>query len=197
MSALPNLAVAILAGGEGSRIGGGKPLIRLGSKTLIERAVERARDWSSDIVVALRSPHQLGAVSLPSIIDDPAVEGPLAGLAAALDWGQRQGAQALLTMPCDMPLLPDDLPRRLGAALGDQAAALASSGGRLHPVCGLWRIDAFGAMPAFCATGRRSLRGFAEQVGFAVVDWPVEPVDPFFNINNKADLAEAEQLIET
>jgi len=197
MSPFPNLLVAILAGGEGSRIGGGKPLIRLGSKTLIERAVERARHWSSDIVVALRSPHQLGGLSLPSIIDDSAVEGPLAGLAAALDWGQRHGAQALMTVPCDMPFLPDGLPQLLGAALGDQTVALASSGGRLHPVCGLWRIDALGAMRAYCATGRRSLRGFAEQVGFAAVDWPAEPVDPFFNINNKADLAEAERLIET
>jgi molybdopterin-guanine dinucleotide biosynthesis protein A len=191
----PRFAVAIFAGGEGSRIGGGKPLIRLGSKTLIEHAFERARAWSSEIVIALRSPHQLGDISLPSIIDDPAIEGPLAGLAAALAWGQRQGTEALLTMPCDMPLLPDDLPRRLGAALAGEAAVLASSNGRLHPICGLWRTDGLRAIPAYCATGRRSLRGFAESVGFAAVDWPADPVDPFFNINSKADLAEAERLI--
>lgn len=195
MSAPARIAVAILAGGEGSRIGGGKPLIRLGSKTLIEHAFERAQAWSREIVVALRSSHQLGGISLPSIIDDPAIEGPLAGLAAALAWGERQGAEAVLTIPCDMPLLPDDLPNRLGAALADQAAVLASSGGRLHPVCGLWRLDALGAMPAYCATGRRSLRGFAEQVGFAAADWPAKPADPFFNINSKADLAEAERLL--
>jgi molybdopterin-guanine dinucleotide biosynthesis protein A len=30
-----SIVVAVLAGGEGSRIGGGKPLIKLGKKTLV------------------------------------------------------------------------------------------------------------------------------------------------------------------
>jgi molybdopterin-guanine dinucleotide biosynthesis protein A len=189
-------ASAILAGGEGSRIGGGKPLIRLGSKTLVERAFERAQGWSNQVVVALRSPDQLGTITLPSIIDDPAIAGPLAGLAKALGWAKQQGVDALLTLPCDMPFLPDDLPLRLGLALDGHAAALASSGARLHPVCGLWRIEAYGALPAYCATGRRALRGFAEHVGFTAVDWPAIPDDPFFNINSPADLAEAERLLD-
>jgi molybdenum cofactor guanylyltransferase len=187
--------VAILAGGEGSRIGGGKPLVALGSMSLIERAVARAQGWSDEVVVALRSPDQLGGTAIHSIADNPAIAGPLGGLAAALDWAKSEGAQTLLTIPCDMPLLPDELPHRLGAALDDHAAALASSGGRLHPVCGLWRVRVQQAIPTYCATGRRSLRGFAEHVGFAAVDWPAEPVDPFFNINSRADLAEAERLL--
>ena len=195
MSAAKPLAIAILAGGEGSRIGGGKPLIRLGSQTLMERAFSRAQAWSSLIVVAVRSSDQIARITPPSIMDDPAIAGPLAGLAAALDWAAHQGAEVLLTMPCDMPFLPDDLPHRLGAALGDHAVALASSGARLHPVCGLWRTDALRAIPDYCATRRLSLRGFAEHIGFAPVDWPAAAVDPFFNINSKADLAQAERLI--
>ena len=187
--------VAILAGGEGSRIGGGKPLVALGSMSLIERAVARAQGWSDEVVVALRSPDQLGGTAIHSIADNPAIAGPLGGLAAALDWAKSEGAQTLLTIPCDMPLLPDELPHRLGSALDDHAAALASSGGRLHPVCGLWRVRVQQAIPTYCATGHRSLRGFAEHVGFVAVDWPAEPVDPFFNINSRADLAEAERLL--
>lgn len=195
MSAARPLAIAILAGGEGSRIGGRKPLIRLGSQTLIERAFARAQAWSSQIVVAVRSPAQIGPLPFPSILDDPAIAGPLAALAAALRWAEQVGADALLTMPCDMPFLPDDLAQRLGIALGDHAAALTSSGGRLHPVCGLWRPRALRAIPAYCETGRRSLHGFAEHVGFVAVDWPTDPADPFFNINSPADLAEAEHML--
>jgi molybdopterin-guanine dinucleotide biosynthesis protein A len=94
-----------------------------------------------------------------------------------------------------MPLTPSDLADRLAEALGSQGAALAASGGRLHPVCGLWRVEALGALPAYAATGRRSLKGFAAEVGFTAVDWPVEPLDPFFNVNTPEDLARAEALL--
>jgi molybdopterin-guanine dinucleotide biosynthesis protein A len=189
------LAVAVLAGGEGSRIGGGKPLIRLGGKTLIERAYDCARSWSNHAAVIIRSPHQLGEHDLPWIADAAGIEGPLAGLAAALEWACRLGAGALVTIPCDMPFLPGNLVRRLLAEAGEHDAAIASSGGELHPVCSLWRNEAIYEFPRYCASGRRSLRGFAEQLGFAEVKWPAEPLDPFFNINSPADLAAAEALL--
>ena len=48
----------------------------------------------------------------------------------------------------------------------------------------------------YLASGRRSLRGLAETVGYVAVDWPADPEDPFFNINTSADLAEAERRIQ-
>lgn len=189
-----DIVVAVLAGGEGSRIGGGKPLIKLGGKTLVERAYDRAMGWSSASVVAVRSSEQLGPCQLPWIADAAGIDGPLAGLAAALEWACRQGAEALLTIACDMPFLPDELLMRLSSEIGDRRAAIASSGGQLHPVCGLWRNAAIDEFPAYCESGRRSLRGFAEQVGFVAVEWATEPRDPFFNINSPADLAAAEAM---
>ncbi|HYD11309.1 MAG TPA: molybdenum cofactor guanylyltransferase [Allosphingosinicella sp.] len=175
------MRIVILAGGEGSRIGGGKPQRLLGGETLLERALRRARSWSDDVLVAARE----GA----DIADDPAVEGPLGGVAAALARGGD-----VLTIPCDMPFLPDDLPARLS---GGAAARVAASGGRLHPVCALWKAQARDALPAYLATGRRSLTGFAEAVGYEAVEWRTEPVDPFFNINDEADLARAEALLRS
>lgn len=194
MTARSTIVVAVLAGGDGSRIGGGKPLIKLNGKALVERAYDRALVWSSASVVAIRSPEQLGSCQLPWIADAAGIEGPLAGLATALEWACRQGAEALLTIPCDMPFLPDDLLKRLSSEVGDKRAAIAASGGELHPVCGLWRNAAVYEFPAYYQSGRRSLRGFAEHVGFAAVDWPTEPRDPFFNVNSPADLAAAEAM---
>lgn len=195
MTAGGRLAVAVLAGGEGSRIGGGKPLIRLGGKTLIERAFDRARSWSNQVVVVIRSPDQLGEHDLPWIADAAGIDGPLAGLAAALEWTCRLGAEALLTIPCDMPFLPEDLATRLQDEAGEHDAAVAASAGELHPVCSLWRNAAIYEFARYCASGRRSLRGFAEQLGLAEVVWPAEPNDPFFNINSSDDLAAAEALL--
>jgi molybdopterin-guanine dinucleotide biosynthesis protein A len=188
-------AVAVLAGGAGSRIGGGKPLIVLGGKTLVERAFERARNWSDFSVVSLRSADQVKPLGLPWIADAPGIEGPLAGLAAALEWAHGQGANALLTIPCDMPFVPDELPLRLIARIGEMGAAIAVSGGNLHPVCGLWRSAAAAEIPAYCASGKRSLQGFARHIGFTEVEWPATARDPFFNINSPADLAAAEVLL--
>ena len=175
------MRIVILAGGEGRRIGGGKPQRRLGGLTLLDRALRRARDWSDEVLVAAREGGD--------IRDDPAVAGPLGGLAAALALGGD-----VLTIPCDMPFLPDDLPARLAS---DAAATVAASGGRLHPVCALWKGEAAEGLPAYLATGRRSLTGFAEAVGCRVVDWPAAPVDPFFNINDDADLRRAEALLRS
>lgn len=191
------IAVAVLAGGEGSRIGGGKPLVELKGRALIDRAYDRARGWSSSAIVAIRTPEQLGSRQLPWIADASGIEGPLAGLAAALEWACRQGARALLTIPCDMPFLPHDLPRRLTDEAGELEAAIASSGGELHPVCGLWRNEAIYKFPDYCASGRRSLKGFAEHVGYTKVEWSCAPRDPFFNINSPADLAKAESMIDS
>jgi molybdopterin-guanine dinucleotide biosynthesis protein A len=173
------MRIVILAGGEGRRIGGGKPQRRLGGETLLDRALRRARSWSGQVLVAAGEGSDLE--------DDPAIAGPLGGVAAALALGDDA-----LTIPCDMPFLPDDLPARL---TGDAAVIVASSGGRLHPVCALWKARAREALPAYLATGRRSLTGFAEAAGYETVEWLGDPFDPFFNINDEADLARAEDQL--
>ena len=89
------MRIVILAGGEGRRIGGGKPARLLGGQSLIDRAIARAWSWSVPVLVAAREGGDIG--------DDPAVEGPLGGVAAALALGGD-----VLTIPCDMPFLPDD-----------------------------------------------------------------------------------------
>jgi len=178
------MIVVILAGGEGRRIGGDKPARLLGGETLIERAVGIALGWSGDVHIAGEP-----AMGLPVIRDDPAIQGPLGGVAAALRLGRD-----VLTIPCDMPFLPDDLPARLGD--GAQAAAIAESGGRLHPVCALWRARAALGLADYVATGRRSLRGFAAAIGYEAVAWGTAPIDPFFNINDEDDLARAEALLK-
>jgi molybdenum cofactor guanylyltransferase len=172
------MRIVILAGGAGRRIGGGKPLRLLGGETLLDRALGIARRWSDEVLVA------------DGTTDAPGIEGPLGGVAAALALGGD-----ILTIPCDMPFLPDDLPDRLGAQ--GEAAVLAESGGRLHPVCALWRASAADDLPAYVVSGRRSLHGFAEAVGYASVSWSADPADPFFNVNDEADLARAEALLRS
>lgn len=179
------IAVVILAGGEASRMGGGKPLRLLGGQTLLDRAIERARGWSDRVYLSARSPEQVGAAGLPLLIDEPGLAGPLAGLSAA----RRVDCPAILTIPCDMPFLPEDLLTRLAAVLPGHGAALAEGGDRVYPVCGLWRTEALGEIGRYAATGARSLAGFARTIGFATANWDSHPFD---NLNTPAELAAAE-----
>lgn len=184
--------VVILAGGEGRRMGGGKPLRLLGGETLVDRALRQARGWSDDVRLALREPDQAGRSDLPILMDDPAIWGPLAGLTSALKAAKAAGRTHVLTLPCDMPFLPGDLAEQLAEAAADGGVALASSEGQLHPVCGLWPVWALDAIPAYLAAGRRSLKGLAEVVGVTAVDWPEAA---FANVNDPAELEAAERRL--
>lgn len=190
-----DVAVIILAGGEGRRIGGRKPLRRFDRDRLIDRALRAARSWSDLVALAVRDGAQVELVDAEIIQDDAGVEGPLAGLIAGLRFARTAGRSLVLTIPADMPFLPPDLVDRLLPAIGGQGCAIASSGGHLHPVCALWQTSAAEHFGSYLAGRRRSLKGFAALIGFREVEWATRPHDPFFNINSAADLAEAKRRI--
>jgi molybdopterin-guanine dinucleotide biosynthesis protein A len=166
-------------------MGGGKPHRLLGGQTLLARAIERAQSWSDCVAIAVRSAEQVEETGVRIFLDPPGLEGPLGGLASGL----RLERPTVITIPCDSPFLPDNLVDRLTSALPGHGAALPASGGRLHPVCGLWRADVLAEVRAYAASGRRSLIGFAETIGYARVEWPE---GAFFNVNTAEHLAEAE-----
>jgi len=189
------IALVVLAGGEGSRIGGNKPLRSLGGVPLIDRAIMLANSYSDLVGIAVRDPVQVGETDVP-ILQDHCAEGPVGGLVAGLQFAKESGRRLVLTIPADMPFLPGDLLDRLIEDIGSNACAIAASGGHSHPVCSLWRTDVLASVPEYLATGRRSLRGLAELVGHSTVDWPAGDSDPFFNINTEEDLAEAERRLD-
>jgi molybdenum cofactor guanylyltransferase len=185
-------ACVVLAGGEGRRMGGSKPLRRLGTTTLILHAIELARRYGEPVAVAVRDPSQVGEVGARLLVDNPDMAGPLAGLASALAYAARSGRARVLTIACDMPRLPSDLATRLGAALDASPhamVALASSQGRLHPVCALWKAEALEQIAPYAAAGWNSLKGFAQACGAAVVKWDAGEADPFANANTPDELA--------
>ena len=190
------IGTVILAGGEGRRIGGGKALRSLAGRTLLQHALERARGWSEAVAVSVREAGNVEGPEGVSILMDGLGQGPIAGIASALRFARDAELDAVLTIPCDTPFLPPDLLDRLSDALAPAVrAAVAASGGRLHPSCTLWRADAAEALLPYLEAGRSSLKGFAAEVGMASVEWPTGRYDPFFNINDAEDLAAAEALI--
>ncbi len=185
-----SLIVAVLAGGEGRRMGGLKALRPFRGAPLVAHAVALAHRWSEAVVVVVRDAAQVeGAVRAPLAFDAAGIPGPLAGLAAALDYAQAASADLALTIPCDAPNLPDDLPARLAAGLGPQdGAAMPLAAGALQPACGLWRVAALARLPAYVASGQSSLRGFAAACGLAAVAFGPEEAGAFADADTPEEL---------
>jgi molybdenum cofactor guanylyltransferase len=125
--------------------------------------------------------------------------GPLAGILAGLDWAAayRPDAQWIFSAPGDCPFLPRDLVARLRQAVSVEGAelAIAASQGRSHPVIGLWKVAARDALrEALVVEGLRKVQDWTGRYRVATVDWPADPIDPFFNVNTVEDLGEAERL---
>lgn len=188
---MTDIAVVILAGGAGRRIGGNKPGQRLNGQRLIDIADSYGRETDLPYAVAVRSHGQIANLDALKILDAE-IEGPLGGLVSALDWAGRQGAKATLTLPCDMPFLPQDLLDRFKQTGGrlDQPIVAASCG-RVHPVCALWPVSCLGAIRRYAELGQRSLIGALDLFEAIVVEWSDLAGDPFMNVNTPDDLHNA------
>ncbi len=196
------IAGVLLAGGQARRMGGGDKCLRiLGGETLLERAIRRLTGQVGRMVLnANGDPARFAGCGLP-VIADPVegFAGPLAGVLAGLDWAVGQaGVEWIVTVPTDAPAFPEDLVARLAGILEAEGAeiACAASGGRHHPVFGLWPVALRAALrEALIGRDVRKVDVFTADYRLAVADWPAEPLDPFLNVNRPEELAEAERLL--
>jgi molybdenum cofactor guanylyltransferase len=191
----------MLAGGLARRMGGGdKARIRIGGATILERMLARLRPQCARLVLNANDAARFVDAGLPVVADSvPDFPGPLAGILAALDFAATQTPEIawVLSAPGDCPFLPRDLVARLHHARRDASAMIASaaSGGRRHPVIGLWPMASREDLRrAITQQGARKVGEWSARFTLVVAEWPVTPVDPFFNVNTPGDVAEAERL---
>ncbi|MDJ1159607.1 molybdenum cofactor guanylyltransferase MobA [Chelatococcus sp. SYSU_G07232] len=192
----------LLAGGLARRMGGGdKPLRTIGGRPILTHVVARAAPQCDGLLLnANGDPARFAAYGLPVVADDvPDFAGPLAGILAGLDWAARQrpGIDWVVSIAADTPFLPSDLVARLHGRREAEGAELAcaASGGRTHPVIGLWPVALRADLRrALVEAGERKIDRFTGRYRTAIAEWPVRPYDPFFNANAPDDLAAAERI---
>jgi molybdenum cofactor guanylyltransferase len=199
---MPAIPGVLLAGGLARRMGGGdKPMRQIGGRTILERVMARLKPQCDGLLLnANGDPTRFASFGLPVIADT--VEnfpGPLAGILAGLDWlaANRPEVPWMLSAAADCPFLPRDLVARLHRTRAQQEAqlAVAASGGQSHPVIGLWSVGLRGELRhALMVEGVRKIDRWTARYALATVNWPAEPLDPFFNANTVDDIAEAERL---
>jgi molybdenum cofactor guanylyltransferase len=192
----------VLAGGLARRMGGGdKARIRIGGKTILERVLARLAPQCAQVIInANGDPARFADTGLPVVADSvPGFPGPLAGILAGLDWAAAHTPDVadMVSVPGDCPFLPADLVELLAAARQAAGAPLACarSGEWRHPTIALWRVALRDDLrKAVVEEGLRKIESWTARHGVAIADWPDRPVDPFFNVNTREDVAAAERI---
>ena len=203
-AAMPRIPAVILAGGKSSRMGEPKALLPFGPARLIDHVAARIRPQAGPIALNTNDP----GITLAGVASFPdrftGFHGPLAGIHAALAHTAETypGATHTFIVPTDSPFFPRNLVVTLAATrTGADDIALAASLGRMHPVLGLWPVALASKLAAWLEDPptlkvRAFLDGLPVRITeFPVIDTPLGPFDPFFNINTPDDLDRARRLL--
>lgn len=189
----------MLAGGRGSRLGGGKPLAELGGRALIEWPLAAARDAGLEPVVVAKADSPLPpglaerGVRLVAEPDEPVH--PLAGVAAGL----RAVGAPVVVCACDLPFAPAAL---LGwLALQDDAPVVAPLwSGHVQTMIARYGTEALDALDAAVRAGDSAARA-VERAGLrtfddAAVEGVGDPARVFLDVDSPGDLARAATLLD-
>ena len=187
------VAGLVLAGGQGSRMGGvDKGLQAFRGKPMVAHVIERLAPQVDEILInANRNPADYERFGHRVIADEiEGFAGPLAGFERGLAHASRD---LVVTVPCDSPFLPPDLVSRLRAAMMRESAqiAYARTGDQPHPVFCLMRRDVHESLQAFLRSGQRKIDKWFAQLRGVEVPFDDE-ADAFLNINTREELAKLE-----
>ncbi len=185
---LNQISAIILAGGESKRMGGNdKGLVLLLGKPLIEWVLARIRPQAEEFMIsANRNLDKYRDFGYPVLTDDmTGFAGPLAGIARALGVAKHS---LVLCVPCDTPLLPDDLAARLKQALLEEEAqiAVAATTEHSHNTVCLCRRELLPGLLDYLAQGGRRVGEWQSKLKRVQVMFEDEAA--FHNANTPEDL---------
>ena len=187
-------------------MGTDKSQLRLGGATLLERSIATAQKAGFAVSVSVADPAskmalQLSSAGIPTVHDRHSEQGPLAGIAAALDSLAPEQARPVLFLPVDLPLLPAEFLLWLWnrALTTDALATIPRIGGREQPLCAVYASTLAAPLGRALAGGERKvIRALTQAVPPDQLDrFHVEAIAPlmgwrrpqlwFTNMNSPAD----------
>jgi molybdopterin-guanine dinucleotide biosynthesis protein A len=199
MTSSKDITGLILAGGQAQRMGGiDKGLIPFHEKPLIESAIAKLKPQVQTIVInANRNITKYAGYGYPVIMDEtPDFSGPLAGFSAGL---KACKTPYLLTVPCDSPLLPNNLAQNLSDEMerGDFQLVYASSkevDGKVwaQPVFCLMRANLQDSLASFLLKGDLKIDRWFKELRSSTVIFDDPQV--FANVNTPEELKSLEEI---
>lgn len=185
---------AVLAGGRGSRIGGGKALVELAGRPLISYPLAAIEEAGLEPLVVAKRDSELPPLSCRVIREPEPPRHPLCGIVAALRAAE---GRAVVAVACDMPFADPALLAHLAAA--PDPLLVPVLGGILEPLPGRYGPELRPHLEA-ALEREQPLRRTVESLspcllGNEGLSRFGDPERLCFNVNTSADLRLAEEML--
>ncbi len=190
----------ILAGGKSSRLGRNKALQVLDGKSLIQHVVDRLSVLSAEIIMVTGEGESIpcsSSVMVRTVPDACVGRGPLAGLYSGLAASRSNSA---LAVGCDMPFLSVDLLAHMYRISSAFDAVVPRVEDKVEPLCAFYSMNCIPAIRELLKRDQLKINRLFSMVNVRYVgETEIDTFDPehltFFNINSRADLAKAHELL--
>ncbi len=190
------LSALILAGGQSTRMGQDKALVKVQGIPMLLRVCSAAREVLAEspyIVTAW--PERYQSILPPGchFIQEIDPQGPLSGFAQGL---AHMETEWVLLLACDLPRIKASTLRSWAEALQDlppSAMALVSRQEKgWEPLCAFYRRTSLDSLQQFLTHGGRSFQAWLSQL--SVHELALTDEEMLFNCNTPEDVALAEQI---
>jgi molybdopterin-guanine dinucleotide biosynthesis protein A len=186
----------VLAGGDGSRIGGDKPGAILAGKTLGDRALDVLESAFEEVVLSVEYGAS-GACGRRIVRDQRHGLGPLAALEAVLE---AFDARSVFLLACDLPMVDRRVVERIARAAtaaraAEATATIGASGGRCQPLCGVYSADCLEVVRERLDSRQLSMHGLLGVLTVKEVDLDDLGSNLLMNVNRTEDLERAQRLL--
>lgn len=195
---MADVTAFVLAGGKSSRMGADKAFLELNGRTLLERALELARNVAEEVrIVGERARF---AAFAPVVGDEFAGRGPLGGIHAAL---RSTSTEFNLVLAVDLPFLEKKFLEYLvkEARAADAVVTLPRAAGGLQPLCGVYRKGFAPLAEQALAQGKNKIDSLFPQIAVRIIEedelarFAFSPA-MFDNLNTQQEWEQARQRLE-
>ena len=184
---------AILAGGDGRRIGGDKAIVELHGRPLISYPLETVRRELGKVVILAKADTRLPYVSGVTVwIEPDSRRHPIIGIMQAIALAD---GRPVLVCGADLPFVSVGLVKRLARANPGRApAVIACAQGELQPLLGCYQRRALPLLRADAAALTRPLRETIAAID--PVRFEVDDPDELFDVDTPDDLLQAAAMMD-
>ena len=197
-----NILAVVLAGGQSKRFGEDKNQAKLGNITLLEHVLAKVTKKFEKILIISNQNLNLKMLNSITIIPDciQGNLGPLVGVLTAMKWIKKNNKQYqwIATFPSDTPFFDTSIIEKYKSRinLNESLLYFARSNQKRHNIFGLWSVKLMDTLENDLINNNfRKVEKWADKIGVETINVKIDKFDPFFNINTKTDLKEAEKIL--
>jgi molybdopterin-guanine dinucleotide biosynthesis protein A len=181
-----NATAIILAGGDSSRMGADKSMLPIKGKALIEHICTQLSTSFTEILISAADPNKYGFLGFKVIPDQIPNQGPLMGIASALE---ASANDLNFITACDIPNLPTHLIHQMLTEAKDADIVVPVTGNeKYEPLFAIYHKNALNAVNKVLNGPSRKISDVFDhcKVKFLKISTP----DLLLNLNTKAEYEE-------